>query len=280
MKTSGKTIKRISLCTMLALAMTGCSAMKPPAPTVQRQLVVAAISMESKIRQPQQNLDRVEGWARRAAEAHANLALFPEATLSGWWLNREIRTYGEPVDGPAVHRLINLARELNIVMAVGLTEQDDKRAHITHVLLDGRGVIGTHRKTMLSPGEEKAWDPGDDANVFDVKGIRIGIAICYESVKPTMCARLKANGAEIVLAPYANGTDPDELLTGRRPYTYARAKENGVWYVACDAPSHDKSGGLNRGAAYVIDPAGQLVAITNPDAHGETMVVHRILLAP
>jgi len=111
-----------------------------------------------------------------------------------------------------------------------------------------------------------------------VKGIRIGIVICYESVQPPTCSKLRAAGAEVILAPYANGTDPDELLNGKRPYTYARAKENGVWYVACDATPHDQQKKLKRGAAYVISPQGELVAITPPEATGEVMVTHTIRL--
>ncbi len=264
--------------TIGALISSGCSVLPPPDRTGPRQLVVAVVSMESKIRQPERNLQRIEEWARRAAQAGAELVLFPETALSGWWASREIRAYAEPIDGPSVRRLIELARELEIVMAVGMTERSGKQAHITQVLLDGRGVIGTHRKTLLAPGEEKTWDPGNDANVFEIKGIRIGIAICFESVQPTMCSRLKAAGAELILAPYANGTDPDELLDGRRRYPAARARENGVWYVACDAPAHDESGALRRGAVYIIDPAGQLVDITRPDARGENMVVRTIVL--
>lgn len=263
----------VLLCGVLALAVVGCGANPGP-----KRLVVAAVSCESKIRDVEHNLERIEHWARKAAEADAELVLFPEAGLTAWWASREVRQFAEPVDGPSIQRLIRLADELDIIMAVGMTERDGDKVHITHVLLDGDGVIGKHRKSDLASGEEKTWDPGDDANVFDIKGAKIGIAICYESVNPPTCRKLKANGAEIILAPYANGTDPDELLTGKRPYTYARATENEVWYVACDATPHNKDRSLRRGAAYIISPEGELVAITGPDETGENMVVYAIPL--
>lgn len=97
-----------------------------------------------------------------------------------------------------------------------MTERDGDRAYITHVLLDGGGVIGRHRKSDLASGEEKTWDCGDDADVFDIDGIRVGIAICYESVKPATCAALKAAGARIIPAPHAHGTDPDENMIVHR----------------------------------------------------------------
>lgn len=265
---------------LLACLLGGCATTQRGSPISApvRSITIAAVSCESRIRDTEGNLKRIEHWARKAAAAGADLALFPEMAISAWWASREIRADAEPVDGPSIRRLVRLAKELNITIAVGMTERDGKNVHITHVLLHGDGVIGTHRKSSLAPGEEKTWDPGNDANVFTVKGVRIGIAICFESVHPPTCAKLKARGAEVILAPYANGTDPAELLTGKRPYTYARAKENGVWYVACDATPKGEDGKLRRGAAYVIDPTGRLVAITGERETGETMVVYRIAL--
>jgi predicted amidohydrolase len=264
-------------------AVSGCglsrdAATTRPSARPARSLTVAAVSCESRPRDVEPNLSRIECWARRAAAAGADLALFPETAISGWWASREIRPYAEPFDGPSVQRLANLAKELGIVLAVGMSERAGDKVHITQAVIDGSGVIAYHRKTSLAPGEEKFWDPGNDANVFELKGVRIGIAICYASVQPPTCNKLRAGGAEVILAPYANGTDPDELLNGKRPYTYARAKENGVWYVACDATPHDEKKNLKRGAAYIISPQGELVAITPPDARDETMVVHTIRL--
>jgi predicted amidohydrolase len=243
-------------------------------------LIVAAVSSESRIRNVEFNVSRIEHWARKAAEAGAELVLFPEAGISCWWQSREVRALAEPLDGPSIQRLIRLADELDVVLAVGMTEKNGDQAHITHVVLDGDGVIGYHRKTRVAPGEERTWDPGNDANVFEVQGVRIGIAICYESVHPETCRELKAGGAQLILAPYANGTDPNELLIGKRRYTYARAVENHVWYVACDATPHNEDRSLRPGAAYIISPEGELVALSPLDGDGEAMVVYPIPICP
>jgi predicted amidohydrolase len=279
---------------VLAGVTVGCAAARPVADPItpaelaadQRasdddELVVAAVSCESKVRDTEHNLSRIEHWARAAAAAGAELVLFPEAGISAWWQSREVRTLAEPINGPSIKRLIKLAGELGVVLAVGMTEKDGRNAYITHVLLDGEGVIGRHRKSSLAGGangEGRTWEAGNDANVFDIAGVKIGVAICFESVHPETCRKLKANGAEIILAPYANGTQPEELLNDKRPYTYARARENGVWYVACDATPHNQDRSLRRGAAYVISPEGQLVALTAPDATDENMVVYAIPL--
>jgi len=257
-----------------ALALVGCATTRP--------LTVAAVSCESRVPQVDFNLSRIEHWAREAAAAGADLVLFPECGIQGWWQSTENRTVAEPVDGPSIRRLIGLADELDIVMAVGLNEIDGDSVYITHVLLDGDGVIGVHRKSRHPGGEKgdgRIWDTGDDFSAFDISGHKLGIAICFESVGPETCAALTANGAEIILAPYCNGTDPAEILDRNRPqrrWIWERVEENRVWYVACDATPHDEDGGLRPGAAFVIDPESRLVACTPVDGPGEGMVIYTI----
>lgn len=237
----------------------------------RRPLVVAAIAVRSEIRQTDANLDQIERWARRAAKAGADLVLFPECGIHCWWQNLENRKYAEPIDGPSIRRLIRLAKELKVILAVGMTELDGDKAYITHVLLDGNGVIGKHRKSSLAGGpngEGRIWNQGNDANVFDVLGHKIGIAICYESVHPETCAKLRANGAEIILAPYANGTRPSEISDPepkQRKWVWKRPVENHVWYVACDST-----------AAFIINPEGKLVALDPKDEPGNGMVIYTI----
>lgn len=268
-------ISRRAFCLLpLLLIVTGCTTREP--------LTVAAVSCEVRHKETDFNLSRIEHWARKAAAAGADVVLFSECGIHGWWQNRQIRKLGEPADGPSVQRLIKLADELDIIMAVGMTERDGDKAYITHVLFDGDGLIGKHRKSSLAGGkngEGAIWDKGNDANVFDIKGYKVGIAICFESVHPETCAALKANGAEIILAPYANGTDPNEITDPerkQRSWVWKRVDENKVWYVACDATPHNKDRSLRPGAAYVINPQGQLVTITPGDKPGEAMVVYTI----
>lgn len=264
---------------LIGLVAAGCaspSGHSASKPAKRKPLTIAAVSIESKPRDTAFNLGRIEAWAPKAKAAGADLVLFPELALSSAWQSREIRKFAEPIDGPAVQRLIRLAGELDLILVVGMTELDGDKAYITQVLVSGKGIIGRHRKSSLAGGpngEGKVWDTGQDANVFDIHGRKVGIAICFESVHPETCAALKANGAEIILAPYANGTDPKELITGKRPYTYARARENAAWYIACDATPRDDKGNLTPGAAYAIDPQGTLVRLSPTDQPGEAMIV-------
>ncbi|MDZ4819620.1 MAG: nitrilase-related carbon-nitrogen hydrolase [Planctomycetota bacterium] len=243
-------------------------------------LIVAAVSCRSTIREVNENLDRIEHWAREAAKQNADIALFPESGITAWWQSRENRKYAQPVDGPAIKRIAKLAKELDMILAVGLTELDGKSAYITHVIVGPEGVIGTHRKSSLAGGkdngESRTWEQGNDANVFDLLGYKVGVAICFESVHPETCAKLRDKGAEIILAPYANGTKPSEITDAERKersWVWKRVDENKVWYIACDGAPRNEKGERSGGAAYVIDPTGKLVTISPNEGPGEAMVV-------
>ena len=93
--------------------VTGADEKAPPASAKTRSLRVAAASVVQKPRDIEGNLKRIERWARKAARARAELVLFPETAISGWWQSREIRAYGEPVDGPSIQRLIKNASRLS-----------------------------------------------------------------------------------------------------------------------------------------------------------------------
>ncbi|MEX2186392.1 MAG: carbon-nitrogen hydrolase family protein [Pirellulales bacterium] len=280
----------------------------PPKPSSQRspsgEFVVAAVTCEIKVRDTEHNLRQIAHWAEKAAAADADLVLFPECTIHGWWQSRENRKFAETLDGESLTKVREIARRNNLVLAVGLTEKHvveakaevDAKAdaqpggqskqpveyHLTHALVGPNGLIGYHRKSALAGGkggEVAVWDAGNDANVFDIDGVRVGIAICFESVAAETCRKLTTAGAELILAPYANGTRPAEILDPQhkqRRWVWDRVRENRVWYVACDATPHDKQGGLQSGAAYAIDAKGKLVACTAEDNAGEAMIVVRV----
>lgn len=242
-------------------------------------LVVAAVSCEVRIRDTPGNLERIASWSRRAAEQGADLVLFPECSLHGWWQSRENRQFAEPIDGASIRAVTEIAKKHDLLIAVGMTERSEGRWFITHVLVGPDGVVGCHRKSALAGGESgeaSVWDVGDDANVFDVDGFTVGMAICFESVHPQTCQALTASGAEVILAPFANGTLPAEILDPerkQRTWIWDRVRENHVWYVACDATPHDSEGRLQPGAAFAISPEGELVTCTPDNEPGEGMVV-------
>jgi NAD+ synthetase len=138
----------------------------------------------------------------RAKEAGADLVLAPELALCGY----------PPEDlllRPDFYRncaqaLARLAAAVEgIVLVVGHPEWRDGKAHnAASVLRDGR-CIATYRKQCLPNSEvfdeERYFEPGSEACVVEVGGVRCGINICEDVWHAEPVAAARDAGAQLLL---------------------------------------------------------------------------------
>src|SRR4029077_15087623 len=66
-------------------------------------------------------------------------------------------------------------------------------------------IIGQHRKIWLTK-EKSFTEAGSEHKVFDVKGLKMGIAICADGSDRKNLQALVDNGAQIIYGPHANTT--------------------------------------------------------------------------
>ena len=121
------------------------------------------------------------------------------------------------------------------------------------VELDG---VATYRESaVVAPGEEVV--------TFDMDGITVGLAICYDLRFPELFRILALRGAELIVLPAAftmtTGKDHWEVLIR------ARAIENQVFLLA--PGQHGTSDDVHwcYGRSTIVDPWGVVLA-TAPDA--------------
>ncbi|MES3151628.1 nitrilase-related carbon-nitrogen hydrolase, partial [Sphingomonas faeni] len=119
---------------------------------MSRSLRVATVQFQHRAADKQYNLGRIEHFARTAAAAGAQIACLPEMCISGYWhvpgLDREdLYALAEPVDGPSVSRVAELAHDLGIAIGVGWLERDaDDVLYNAYRLCMPDGSGHTHRK--------------------------------------------------------------------------------------------------------------------------------------
>lgn len=169
------------------------------------------------------NLERHLWFVDRVAAEGAEFVGFPELSLNGYWFSDTMAWLR--LDGPEVRALADRAAARGVAIAAGLAEQDAAgRRWNTHVVLgsDGR-IVGRHRKRWLT-GERGFTEPGTDTDVFEVKGLKIGIATCADCSDYALVKALVDNGARLVYGPHANTTG------GTTEGWYAfRARWGGAW---------------------------------------------------
>ncbi|HYE04147.1 MAG TPA: nitrilase-related carbon-nitrogen hydrolase [Planctomycetota bacterium] len=201
-------------------------------------LTIAAVQFEMTEDDKTRNLARMTELAAQAAGRGAEVVAFPEMCLSGYHyltgLDRErLRAIAETADdGPAVRAMTAVARRHGIAIGFGLLERDGDRLYNTWVVVDDAGALFRHRK--LHAFESSSISSGDRLALFDVKGWRCGVLICYDNNIPENMRVLALSGAELVFAPHqTGGFDIPRAGMGRIPLELWRKR------AADPKPLHD-----------------------------------------
>lgn len=258
-----------------------------------RNIRIAAAQFTALDRDKQHNLARVEALTAQAAADSAELVCFHECSIPGYTFlenlpREEIVALAEPVPaGPSIDALQQIAKRHNVGVAAGLLELADDKIYNTYVVVDpDEGVVAKHRKIHAFVSEHLAL--GDEYTVFDWRGCRFGILICYDCnlvENPRMTAML---GAEILLAPHVTGCLPSPMpgrgLVSREVWDNretdpvrcrqefdgpkgrgwlmrwlpARAYDNGL-YIVYTNPIGDESGTIKGGGSVILDPFGEVL---------------------
>ena len=215
------------------------------------------------------NLSKIERLTQQAARQGAQLVCFPELGTTGF-AGELLHELAEPVPGPTVERLGDVARRNQLSLIAGLPEVDlaTRRLHNSCVLLDSQGNLAAHyRKRCLYLGEKQRFAPGDRSVLFDASFGRLALTICYDYVFAQYIRQLVDAGAELICHPTAWVTTDVCEQWHYSPLAYramgmTRALENGVFYMsanlwgACDAEG--QLGAIGQSA--IIAPWGEVLA--------------------
>jgi predicted amidohydrolase len=129
------------------------------------------------------NLKTVEGEIVKAIESGADLIVFPELALSGYFLKDLVPEVALRTDSPEITRLIELSRGISI--AVGFVEEtDDYHFYNSALYLEDGAIRHLHRKVYLPTyglfDEQRYLARGGSFRAFDTKFGRFGMLICED----------------------------------------------------------------------------------------------------
>ncbi|MEO8970662.1 MAG: nitrilase-related carbon-nitrogen hydrolase [Ktedonobacteraceae bacterium] len=131
------------------------------------------------------------------------------------------------IPGPETNALVELAKEFQISLVLGVAERDEQTRtdreptyFNTVLLVDPEGVYGTYRKLHLTTLDRLWASPGNlGLPTFDTPTGRIGLATGYDVLFPETLRILAGKGADLVCAPaLLNFPDPIGLGPTTIPY--------------------------------------------------------------
>ena len=148
------------------------------------------------------NLALIEERIQHAREAGADLVIFPELALTGYFLKDLVPEVALRLDSPEIVRLTELSVGISIV--IGFVEvTDDYRFFNSAVYLEDGAVKHLHRKVYLPTyglfDEQRYMARGERFRAFDAKFGRMGLLICEDMWHLSSSYILAMDGATTLL---------------------------------------------------------------------------------
>ena len=153
------------------------------------------------------NLDMHHKWIARAKAVGARLVIFPELSLTGYYLKDLAADVACAADDPQLAPIAEASREIDI--SAGFVERSaDAKLHIAQGHWSGGKLVHVHRKVYLPTygifDDGRYFGPGDRFDTYRWAGGTTGVAICEDLWHVSTPYLYAAAGATIVLAPSAS----------------------------------------------------------------------------
>lgn len=208
------------------------------------------------------NLEKGLAFCRRAHDAGADIALFPEMWSIGYTFSADNAGRAElahralDLDAPFVRRHAELAAELDMAIGVTFPQRWQGGPRNALALFDRHGELALlYAKVHTCDfDDEAALTPGDGFRVCEldtaVGPVHVGAMICFDVQFPESARVLMLGGAEVVLIPNAS-----EMNDIRTTCLKTRAYENmmGVALANYAEPQRDGHSTAFSPIAYGID---------------------------
>jgi 5-aminopentanamidase len=216
----------------------------------------------------QANLEKMESAIIKASEEGADLILFPELFLTGYFTRERTLELAEDTEGPSISQIREWAKAYRIKVVFGFPEKKNGLAYNSACFIGEDGeVIGTFQKVHLWDEESTYFQPGSSFNVWPTNIGKIGIMICYDTEFPESARSMALQGADIVLAPTANMAPFQHI---QQLYIQTRAAENQI-FVATTNQVGTEENTLFFGGSAAADPFGQTLAQLD-DSEGDCLI--------
>ena len=211
-------------------------------------------------------LDADQRLARLAAamsDCQFDLVVCPKLFMSGYNVGDQLPDLAEPFDGPFSEKIAELAVEQECAIVYGYPERDYGKLFNSAVCIDAAGqIIANQRKMILPPGfEAKYFSSGSDQVLFDLKGVRCAILICFDAEFPETARAAAQAGAQLIIVPTALLQEWRSVAFQMMP---TRAFENGVWLAYANHAGHENDMTL-LGASCIVGPDGKDVVRAGAD---------------
>ncbi len=216
---------------------------------------IGGVQFNPKIFEVEENLERalklVEGF-------EGDLVIFPELAFSGYLFNsKEEITRVAFYNGTIEKKMMDFSEKHSCAVVYGYAEREGNIFYNSSMLIFPSGKKRVYRKTHLFFEEKKLFQPGNTGFfVEEFRGVRIGLAVCFDWFFPESFRTLALLGADVI-AHSANLVMP--YCQGSNVYT---SIQNRVYIATANRWGEEENNGKRltfTGQSQVTSPRGNIL---------------------
>ena len=252
------------------------------------EVVVALAQMAPRLGDVAANLERHLTVASEARARGAGLVLFPELSLTGYFLKDLVPDVALRVEAPEIAALAEASAGVDIVAGC-VIEGDDARFFNAALYFAGGRLHHVHRKVYLPTyglfDESRYMAQGDRFRAFSPpmagagRAWRAGILVCEDMWHPSAAGVLARDGVDLLICPSASparGVGRGQSLGTAQSYdamtrTYAQLFT--AYVVYCNRVGFE-DGVAFWGGSRAVGPDGRLLA--EPAGRDECLALYPI----
>ena len=212
-------------------------------------------------------LEKIRRLLSEASSRAAEIVCFPEAYLPGLrGQDFDVLPWDEAQQDRALQTVAAWARDYSVATILGMERITGAGRQIAAYVIDAQGELqGIQTKNQLDPTEDKFYVPGTTRQLFEINGVKFGVAICHEGWRYPETVRWAAvRGAKLVFHPQLTGAEQKGVCLTQwgaadAPY-YERAMmmrsiENTIWFASVNCALR-----FQESATSIIAPSGRCEA--------------------
>ncbi len=210
-----------------------------------------------------EGLEKIERSLSEASAKGAAVVCFPEAYLPGLrGVGIDVLPFDPEREERVLRAVAQWARAHSVAVILGMERLVAAGRQNVAAVIDEQGNIqGFQTKNQLDPSEDRFYVPGATRQLFEIKGLKFGVAICHEGWRYPETVRWAAvRGAAVVFHPQHTGSDREgirltEWGAADGPYyekaMMMRSKENTIYFASVNYAMR-----FQESATSLIAPSG------------------------
>jgi predicted amidohydrolase len=214
----------------------------------------------------EEGVKKVEDFIKKSSDEQCDIVCFPECYIPGMrGQGITVPPHNQEIAEHALEQIRKAAELYSVAVIIPMEWGSSSVYNVAFVISERGEILGYQTKNQLDPEEQDVYAAGSHRKIFEIKGVKIGIAICHEGWRyPETVRWATTRGTQIVFHPQYTGSD----VRGRKitewghvdsPYyekaMICRSVENAIYFASINyAMEYQDS------ATSIISPQGKCLA--------------------